>query len=195
MKIHDIISAAQPYGLRFQNWLAFILSWECVYNSEGHIVSEDVPGDRGQLTFAGIDKASHPNFDYSSPTPDAVAKCYFNEYWTPSRAGFFEFPIGEVLANYAVNMGLSAGVRLLQKAVNSYLGRAELDVDGVLGPKTIAGAKLCNSRRLADLIEDEADARYRRIVQANPSQKKFLQGWLNRNGALEKWWQNLPHPA
>lgn len=197
MKIPDIIQAAHPYGTRFQNWLKFILQWECEYNSTGHIRTENVPGDGGGLTFAGIDKRSHPNFNYENPTPEAVAKCYVNDYWIPSKASSMKFPVGEVVANYSVNMGLGASVKLLQRAVNSCFGdsRLPLVVDGGIGPKTIESANLCDPRNLADLIEDEATKRYRGIVAANPSQSKFLKGWLNRNAALEKWWMNLPDPS
>jgi lysozyme family protein len=192
MKIQDIIAAAKPHGIRFQNWLAFVMTWECVLRKDGTIISENDPSDPGGLTFAGIDKRSHPDFNYRNPSADAVVKCYFADYWTPSKAAFMDFPTGEVVANFAVNMGLGASVKLLQRAVNVVSG-ANLAIDGGLGQKTLSAANACDSRRLADVIEDEADARYRRIADANPKLRKFLQGWYNRDNALEKWWMNLPH--
>jgi len=191
MKVKDIIEEAKTYGSRFTAWLAFVLSYEVVLNKKGEIVTENVLGDRGGLTFAGIDKRSHPEFNYNSPTAKAVVKIYYNDYWVRSKAESLGFPVGEVVANYAVNMGLSPAVKMLQTAINILPGKGATVVDGLIGPKTVAAAKDENQEKLADLIEDEADDRYRGIVNARPSQRKFLQGWLNRNDDLEKWWMNL----
>lgn len=191
MKPSDIINEAGKFGTRFQKWIEFILKWECEYSKNGNILIEDVHGDAGGTTFAGIDKRSHPNFNYSNPSAHEVARIYHDEYWMPAKADALGFPVGEVVANYAVNMGLRPAVKMLQTAINILPGRGDTVVDGVIGPQTIHAAQEEDGNKLADMIEDEADERYRNIVAARPSQRKFLQGWLNRNNALEKWWQTL----
>lgn len=191
MKKKDIINAAADFGARFQVWLDFILRWECEYDEHGHIRTENVPGDRGGLTFAGIDSRSHPAFSFSDPKPEDVARIYYKDYWQPARVGELPFPVGEVVANYAVNMGLSAAVKLLQTALNSFDAHGDIRVDGVLGPKTVRAVENVPEEELADRIEDEAGDRYRRLVARKSSQGKFLKGWLNRNRSLERWWQGL----
>lgn len=191
MKNSDIVEAAKPYGSRFQRWLAFQLSWESDVDRNGNIRVEDVPGDNGQKTFSGVDYASHPNFDYNNPKAAEVARIYKEGYWDQVVADTLGFPVGEVVANYAVNMGKRAAVKLLQYGINS-LKPESVVTDGILGPKTVHAALESNHEKLADLIEDAADDRYRGIVANNPSQRKFLAGWLNRNAALEKWWMSLP---
>ena len=187
MKTIDILQAAQPYGDRFVNWLNFVLRWENVYNKAGDIIVENDPSDRGGATFAGVDQRSHPTFNFSNPSAKAVAGVYYSDYWAPSKAQQLPCPVGEVVANYAVNMGLGASSRLLQRAINALGG--SVGVDGDIGPKTLAAAMCVDPEKLADKIEDLASDRYRSIVANNPSQSKFLKGWLNRNAALEKWWQ------
>ncbi len=191
MKPSDIISAAEPFGVRFQRWLEFVLRWECEFNSAGNIRTENVHGDGGGLTFAGIDQRSHPKFNYSNPKAYEVAKIYHDQYWAPARADALSFPVGEVVANFAVNMGLRPAVKMLQTAINILPDRGSTVVDGVIGAQTIHAALEEDGEKLADLIEDEADERYRNIVAARPSQRKFLQGWLNRDNSMEKWWQTL----
>lgn len=191
MKPRDIESAGRVYGKRFSDWLGFVLQWEVEYDGEGNIRTENVSGDRGGLTFAGIDQASHPTFDYANPSAAEVARIFHDDYWNQVCSDTLGFPVGEVVANFAVNMGKKAAVKLLQQAVNTLPAGPSVTVDGVLGPKTIGAAIDEKPESLADLIEDAADSRYRSIVENNPGQRKFLKGWLNRDDALERWWMNL----
>src|SRR6187402_1390480 len=98
MKTSDILQAAQKYSPRFAAWMDFVLEWECVYDENGNIVPENVANDAGGLTFAGIDRASHPNFNYGNPDPLVIADIYFACYWQPSNAEMLDFPVGEVVA-------------------------------------------------------------------------------------------------
>ena len=52
--------------------------------------------------------------------------------------------------------------------------------DGVVGPKTIAALNGTNHEAFFNEIKREREAFFRRIVAANPTQKKFLKGWLRR---------------
>jgi lysozyme family protein len=194
MKEADIIAAAKDFGPRFCAWLGFILEWEGAHDKEGNIVVENVRGDNGGRTFAGIDQASHPAFNYAHPKAADVGTIYFWTYWQGVRASDLEFPVGEVTANFGVNMGLRQAVKMLQTAINVIPAGGACVVDGWIGDKTVAASKLEDSDRMAELIEQEADERYRGIARANPTQRKFLQGWLNRDTALDHWWRRLAPP-
>lgn len=195
MKIEDILTSARgsAFGTpRFLAWLAFILKWECEFERDGVTIrAENDPDDAGGLTFAGIDARSHREFNFRNPRPEFVVTVYHNDYWRPSQAAALAWPVGEVVANFAVNMGLGRAARLLQTAINALPGRGQTLVDGRIGVATIAAANMEDARMLADVIEDLADETYRGIVRANPRNMKFLNGWLNRNAALERWWMGL----
>lgn len=167
------------------------MEWECVYDRKGNIIAENDPKDAGGLTFAGLDRRSHPDFDYSNPNPLVIAGTYFNAYWQKVHAEELRFAVGEVVANFAVNMGRGPAISLLQTAINVLPGKGSTVVDGIMGQNTLAASLTEDPVKLADLVEDEADARYRRIAQINPRNRGFLAGWLNRDNALEQWWMKL----
>ena len=108
-------------------------------------------------------------------------------------------PIGEALFDQAVNGGALAAKKLLQRAINVCLAAsrinyrpASLAVDGVLGEKTRAAfdwvyrLPALGPSALIIVYRNAAADRYRAIVAADPSQKRFLKGWLARAAALGK---------
>ncbi len=195
MTISDILDEARASGRSndFVRWLKFCLQWECEFEADGTTIRcEKVPGDSGGLTFAGIDQASHPCFPYGSPHPFDVVCAYLQDGWKPLKAEEIGFPAGSVAANFAINMGVSSAVRLLQEALDA---QTHVAIDGTLGPATLGAVRGVDLKRLADDIDTAADARYRQIVQAHPSQRRFLKGWLARDAALERWWEKLSQTA
>ena len=79
--------------------------------------------------------------------------------------------------------------KLLQKTLNNYAQKAGLDVcvdvDGAVGPKTLSALCQCldlkgNVSLICEIYCNEREAYYKAIVENNPSQSKFLRGWLNR---------------
>ena len=182
VKNSDVIDAAQKVSERFATWLAFILQWEVVTNSAGEIVAEHDPDDPGGLTFCGIDKASHPNFPYDSPTPQDVVDAYRAD-WAAIYGEELPAPVGEVVGNFAVNCGRIRAVKWLQQAANRQPS-VNLDTDGQIGPKTVAAAALIKPDALATSIISGATTYYRDLAIENKSLAKFLKGWLNRCNSL-----------
>ncbi len=121
-------------------------------------------------------------------------------FWKPLGCEAWPAPIGEAMFDQGVNGGLVAARKLLQRAVNRCLGTPEamaatdrpddLDDDGVFGVKTHAAfAWVVRHPRLGiDCLISSyrivAAQRYRAIVAASPSQRKFLNGWLARAAQL-----------
>jgi lysozyme family protein len=52
--------------------------------------------------------------------------------------------------------------------------------DGLLGPVTLSATNNADTNALLAAIKSEAAGYYRLIAAKNPSQQKFLNGWLNR---------------
>jgi lysozyme family protein len=185
MKIEEIIVAAADKSARFRKALAFTLRAECEFDSDGEIRCENVPGDSGGLTFAGIDHASHPNFPFDDPNPSDVCQVYWNSYWEACACDQLPTPVGEVVFVQAVNQGVGAAKRMLQFALNDY--GAHLVVDGMFGPKTIDAAQhVPNASELAQAFLQKSRRRYQAIVAAVPGDAKFLNGWMNRLDGIQQ---------
>ena len=114
-------------------------------------------------------------------------------FWDRLDCGSFEEPIGEMLFDQAVNGGLRAAAKLLQRALNEIAREARfrstpLKVDGVIGEKTLQSLDSYVARfgvdRIIDAYREAVKDRYHAIVRANPSQARFLRGWLNRANRL-----------
>lgn len=119
-------------------------------------------------------------------------------FWRPLEADSYPPPIGEMLFDQAVNGGATAAKKLLQRAINACLKRCAmvsrasylLKVDGVLGPVTRASLDAVQEYpalgmpALSEAYREAVKDRYRAIVARDPSQRRFLNGWLNRADEL-----------
>lgn len=121
---------------------------------------------------------------------------YHSCFWLPLDAERFARPLGEAMFDQAVNGGLRAARKMLQRAINACYrknppnGLRPLQIDGVIGPESrIACDAVLQYPALGmpALIREyrvAAAQRYREIAQKNPTQKRFLNGWLNRAASL-----------
>lgn len=122
---------------------------------------------------------------------------YHRCFWKRLDADTLPRPIGEMLFDQGVNAGLGNARRLLQLAINRCLARATassrpdpLNIDRVLGGLTMAALDwvlkwpALGMPALIDAYRTEVRLRYRAIAAANPSQKRFLNGWLARADEL-----------
>lgn len=118
-------------------------------------------------------------FDIRQLTADIAEALYFQHFWKGPGFWTLPRPIDAALFDQAVNGGTTAAIRLLQRAC-SRCG-VPLKDDGVLGPKTRAGvAEAIRGGRLLEVYRTEAANRYAAIARADPTQKRFLNGWLAR---------------
>lgn len=113
---------------------------------------------------------------------------YKRSFWQALECESFPRPIGEMLFDQGVNGGNHAAKKLLQQAINAVLraGRYRtipLKVDGQIGDLTRQSFQSMWERHPEQLVIEYREAvkdRYVAIVRRNPSQAKFLKGWLNR---------------
>jgi lysozyme family protein len=120
-------------------------------------------------------------------TDAEMREIYWHFYWLPVKANEFAYPLALALFDTGVNMGVGTAIKLLQRAINDLLPQPKwVAVDGVLGEQTLKAAKTLDPRRLALQLCDRREERYQAIVRANPTQRKFLRGWLNRLNDLRR---------
>ncbi len=118
---------------------------------------------------------------------------YRRHFWQALECESWPAPIGEMLFDQGVNGGNLAAKKLLQRALNMCLARTGynmIEVDGRPGPQTRAALDrvLANQRlgmkALVEAFREAVRDRYRAIVARNPSQRRFLRGWLARTEML-----------
>jgi len=103
---------------------------------------------------------------------------YRSLYWNPLRADALPVGVDLSVFDMGVNAGIWRSARLLQAA----LGFTGEEVDGCVGPDTLAAAAKCNPRSLVyDLARRQA-AYYRGLADF----PTFGTGWLNRTQARQR---------
>ena len=156
----------------------------------------NVSYDTGGETYQGISRNNWPNWpgwqiiDQYKPLKhnqvienvtlqNLVTNFYKVHFWDVIKADQLPKEIRPLVFDFAVNSGTGTAVMALQRVLRDSTGK-KIAIDGVVGPQTIA---LANQLPAKQLFERYKQARYNffvRIVERNPSQKKFLTGWLNR---------------
>jgi len=95
-------------------------------------------------------------------------------YWSKWKADLIE---DQAVANMLVDWVWASGQGIGIKRVQKILG---VTADGIVGPKTLAAVNAANPAELVKKVYDARVAHFNAIVRNNPSQKKWLKGWLNR---------------
>ena len=139
--------------------------------------------DRAQLEFTGLPSSVK---DLTRAQAEEIYRVF---YWEESKADMLPYPLCTLHFDAAVNHGVGGAAKLLQRAINNYAAKAGLDVrvevDGAVGPKTLSALCQCldvagNVPLICEIYCNEREKYYRSIVENNPSQAKFLRGWMNR---------------
>jgi lysozyme family protein len=163
----------------FDTCLAFTL------REEGGYV--DNPTDPGGATNMGITLATYREW---SDNPDLAAAqvqdmtqrtakaIYRTSYWNPLRADALPAGVDLSVFDMGVNAGIWRSARLLQRAI----GFTGDEVDGCIGPETLAAAAKCDARSLVDDLAQRQAAFYRSLDDFDT----FGEGWLNRTRARQR---------
>lgn len=163
--------------------------------------------DSGGETYRGVSRRSNPKWEGWRLVDEAKrvvgrAPAKINAYLAKDpfigpmvdrlyERGYWE-PLGEMpdlvkmkLFDMAVNFGQKRAVIILQQALNT-LG-AKLALDGVLGKLTRAALDVMVPSDVVEALCKKQADQYRYLAAKNPSQQKFLKGWLARAA-----WKPLP---
>ena len=149
-------------------------------------------GDRGGATNKGVTLATWRRYGYDKDCDgdiderdvmliteyDAIYEIMKPVYWDKWQADKIQSQaIANLVVDWYWNSG-AYGIRLPQKILG-------VKMDGAVGPKTIAALNgYPDQRELFNRLWKERED-YLRRLGANPTQKKFLQGWLNRLNSIQ----------
>lgn len=148
------------------------------------------PADTGGETKFGVAKNANPELNITKMTYDAAKRVYYKKYWLAGDCAdiaLFAPKLAMLHFDGCVNHGNGRAARMLQEAVGA-------TIDGDIGPKSLEAIKIACAAPGGELAVCEKvlmlrESFYLKIVERNPSQKKFLNGWLNRISDVEKFLQ------
>ncbi len=163
----------------------------------------NVTGDYGGETYKGISRRYHPGWDGwiiidSVKASRDLKRNEFikDKYLDKLVEGFYELKFwrkygchliaDQKIANFVYDYSVLAGVRgstTLQKALND-LGQ-NVVVDGQIGPQTATAIIRVNRDLLLNTMIQRRVNYHKRRVNIKPSQKKFLNGWINRANSFK----------
>ena len=150
------------------------------------------PLDRGGATSMGVtiatwrqvgyDKDGDGNIDVRDLkllTPDDVINRVLKpHYWNRWKADLINSQsVANILVDWVWTSGIN-GIKIPQRI----LGIAQ---DGIVGPLTLQKVNAQDPHDFFDRIKAERLIFLNRIVERDPSQKRFLKGWLNRLNDLK----------
>lgn len=185
----------------FSKCIVFTLKYEGIDSSPTGSYSNH-PMDKGGPTKYGISCrfAESTNdlelFDANNDnviSPDDIKNLKFEEAVSAYKRYFWDYYHLDniednrkcfLVFDAAVNHGYSGATKLLQKTLVA-MGY-DLKIDGVYGPKTEAAFRDCEVGSFVNVFLEKRESLYRAIVANNPSQKVFLNGWLNRIKNIER---------
>ena len=150
---------------------------------EGGYVND--PLDKGGATNMGItlDTWKHVGYDKNNDKViNAIDiklldkrdfKAVLRKYWDKWRADEIKNQsIADILVDWYWGSG-KWGIIIPQRLMG-------LTQDGIVGPKTIAAINKADQKKLFETIFAARIKFLNDIVKNNPSQKRFIKGWLNR---------------
>ncbi len=164
-----------------------------ILRREGGFVND--PSDRGGPTNHGITQATLSQYlrrpatieDVRALTVEQAREIYMRNYYLLPRFDTLPEEIRAQVVDTGVNHGPGTAIKMLQHVIND-AGIAVLDVDGRLGPVSRDAAAKAQREMgpyLTNALVVERLAFYERLIQRDPSQRRFRRGWRTR--ALEFW--------
>ena len=153
--------------------IPIIKKWEGGYSNN--------PLDKGGPTMQGITLATYKKvFGYDKTAEDLKkitdiqwATIFKKYYWDICKADYI---LSQSVANILVDWVWMSGASVIKK-VQKILS---VPTDGIVGVNTLAAINTENPRELFDKIVKLRKSFYEDLIKRNPSQKVFLNGWMNR---------------
>ena len=171
----------------------------------------DHPDDRGGETYCGIARRFHPGWTgwltidqikraqaikagaHFEQLDDLVIDFYRVEFWQRIGGHLLPYPVAFELYEQAVNFGVHAATKALQRALNAMNRNGadwgDVQTDGRLGARTLSATHAAIARRTAKglvrVLNVVQGSEYLRIVEADPTQENFFNGWVTQRVHLQ----------
>jgi lysozyme family protein len=118
--------------------------------------------------------------DVETLTRQEAESIYFARYWCPMRcAEVDDQRVANKMFDMSVNFGVRRASHIVQVAIRDAHG-LPVPIDGVVGPATIGAVNSCLVEPLLDAMCHHQTDAYRSIVERDPTQSRFIVGWLRR---------------
>lgn len=167
----------------------FLAAYQIGRVNEGGYVNDST--DKGGETYAGISRVAYPNWQgwkivdkyqlkrgevINDPTLESMIKQFYKaEKWDRVKGDQID---SQGVATFIYDWSLTSG-----KAVRQIQRELGITDDNVFGGGTLAAINEAGEELLERLYKAR-DAYFHYLVNKDPSQQKFLSGWLNRNNHL-----------
>ena len=167
---------------RFERIFDYLLRVEGGYS--------DDKNDKGGKTKFGIIEEEARDFGYKGNmqdlTKDFAKNIYLKKYYLGNKLDkVVNDKVDLSICDWAVNSGRN-GTKNAQIAINQ-LTNANLDVDGIIGNKTLEALNSVDSDKFLEVYHNLQRIYYKGKVEADRTQERFLTGWLNRVQRKEEY--------
>ena len=167
---------------RFERIFDYLLMVEGGYSDDKH--------DKGGKTKYGIIEKEARDFGYKGDmqdlTIDFAKNIYLKKYYLENKLDkVVNDKVALSICDWAVNSGRN-GTKNAQFAINQ-LTNANLDVDGIIGNKTLEALNTTDSEKFLEVYHNLQRIYYKGKVEADKTQERFLTGWLNRVQRKEEY--------
>jgi lysozyme family protein len=157
----------------------FDASFARIIKSEGGYVND--PADRGGETNLGVTIAAWGAYLKRAIQPgemkalkqETVKPFYKQMYWDLVKCDDLPVGVDYAVFDFAVNAGTGRAAKFLQRSVGA-------DDDGVIGAGTLGLVAKTDPAVLLKNFAEQKQRFYNGLAEKNPSQQKFLKGWLAR---------------
>lgn len=144
-----------------------------IIRREGGSTMTNDPSDKGGRTQYGIAEKSNPQAWADGKVTEAEARAIYERKYVKPFAGITH---PDLLAQL-VDWGVTSGPVLVAQKLQQLVGA---EVDGQIGPQTLTLVNNFDPRTLTNQLVAERVRMIGRIVKRDPSQLKYLNGWLER---------------
>lgn len=133
----------------------------------------NIPQDRGGETKYGIAQKANPEVNVRNLDLLGALDVYERKYWRLGACDRLEYPLNIMHFDGCVNHGVTRGCRFLQRA-------AGVTEDGIIGRMTLSAIATRGKEQTIRRLSDIRRSFYQQIVDRDPSQRVFLNGWMRR---------------
>lgn len=131
------------------------------------------PYDNGGETKFGVAKNANTDLNITKLTWEQAKAAYYVRYWIAGKCDQLSPRLAVLHFDGCVNHGVKRANMFLQRAVG-------VTDDGIIGPQTMSKVKAANVMQLLGSVCTQREQFYRAIVKNNPTQARYLNGWLRR---------------